>query len=113
VFRLDRLARSGIRDLLEVVDQLRGAGVDLVTVAHGFDLEGPASEVVLAVMVGSAQMERLATDEWSAAARVRLETEGPTCPSGARRSRALSQNHSTPESAERPDGVACAGRGRK
>jgi DNA invertase Pin-like site-specific DNA recombinase len=76
VFRLDRLARSGIRDLLEVVDELRAGGVDLVTVADGFDLGGPAAEVVLAVMAWAAKMERLAINERIAAARVRLEGEG-------------------------------------
>jgi DNA invertase Pin-like site-specific DNA recombinase len=40
VFRLDRLARSGIRDTFEVVDELRAAGVELVSVADGFALTG-------------------------------------------------------------------------
>ncbi len=54
VYRLDRLARSGIRDTFEVVVDLRAHGVHLVTVADGFDLDGPAAEIVLAVM-GAAQ----------------------------------------------------------
>ena len=76
VFRLDRLARSGIRDTFEVVEELRAAGVELVPIADGFDLTGPAAEVVLAVMAWAAQMERLAINERIAAARSRLETEG-------------------------------------
>ena len=76
VFRLDRLARSGIRDTFEVVEELRGAGVELVTIADGFDLSGPAAEVVLAVMAWAAQMERLAINERIAAARTRLDAEG-------------------------------------
>lgn len=76
VFRLDRLARSGIRDTFEVVEELRVAGVDVVTVADGFNLDGPAAEVVLAVLAWAAKMERLAINERIAAARLRLEREG-------------------------------------
>jgi DNA invertase Pin-like site-specific DNA recombinase len=76
VYRLDRLARSGIRDTFEVVEDLRRQGCELVTVADGFDLSGPAAEVILAVMAWAAQMERLAINERIAAARVRLEKEG-------------------------------------
>ena len=42
VYKLDRLTRSGIRDTLEVVEELRKAGAELVTVADGFTLDGPA-----------------------------------------------------------------------
>jgi DNA invertase Pin-like site-specific DNA recombinase len=76
VYRLDRLARSGIRDTLEVIEELRRHEYELVTVADGFDLAGPAAEVVLAVMAWAATMERLAINERIAAARVRLEEEG-------------------------------------
>lgn len=63
VFRLDRLTRSGIRDTFELIEELRGYGVDLVSVADGFDLNGPAAEVVLAVMAWAAKMERIAINE--------------------------------------------------
>ncbi len=76
VYRLDRLARSGIRDTFEVVEELRAHGVHLVTVADGFDLDGPAAEVVLAVMAWAAKMERLAINERVSAARERLAAEG-------------------------------------
>jgi DNA invertase Pin-like site-specific DNA recombinase len=76
VFRLDRLARSGIRDTFEVVEELRTARVELVSVADGFALTGPAAEVVLAVMAWASKMERLAINERVAAARDRLEAEG-------------------------------------
>lgn len=76
VFRLDRLARSGIRDMLEIVEELRSHGCRLVTVADGFDLEGPAAEIVLAVMAWAAKMERLAINERISAARERMETQG-------------------------------------
>jgi DNA invertase Pin-like site-specific DNA recombinase len=76
VYRLDRLARSGIRDTFEVVDELRRHGVELVSVADGFSLDGPAAEIVLAVMAWAAQMERLAINERIAGARERVEAEG-------------------------------------
>jgi DNA invertase Pin-like site-specific DNA recombinase len=78
VFRLDRLARSGVRDLLEVVEELRASGVELVTLNDGFGLDGPAAEVVLSVLAWSAKMERLAINERIAAARERVESEGRT-----------------------------------
>jgi len=76
VYRLDRLTRSGIRDTFEVVEELRRAGAELVTVADGFTLDGPAAEVILAVMAWAAKMERLAINERIAAARRRVEAEG-------------------------------------
>ncbi len=76
LFRIDRLTRSGIRDTFEVVEELRGHGVQLVTVADGFDIEGPAAEVVLAVMAWASKMERLAINERISAARERLASEG-------------------------------------
>lgn len=76
VFRLDRLTRSGIRDTFEVVEELRSHGVDIATVSDGFDLNGPAAEVVLAVMAWAAKMERLAVNERIAAARERIEAAG-------------------------------------
>ena len=76
VFRLDRLARTGIRDMFEVVEELRAHGCELTTVADGFDLNGPAAEVVLAVLAWAAKMENQARSERVAAARDRLEAEG-------------------------------------
>jgi len=76
VFRIDRLARSGIRDMFEIIEELRAHGCEIVTVADGFSLDGPAAEVVLAVMAWAAKAERLATAERIAAARERIEAEG-------------------------------------
>jgi len=78
VYRLDRLTRSGIRDTLEVVEELRRCGCELVTVADGFSLDGPAAEIILAVMAWAAKMERLAINERISAARERVEAEGGT-----------------------------------
>lgn len=76
VFKLDRLTRSGIRDTFEVIEELRAHGVELVSVNDGFALDGPAAEVVLAVMAWAAKMERLAINERISAARERVEAEG-------------------------------------
>ena len=76
VYRLDRLTRSGIRDTLGVIEELRAHGCEVVSVADGFDLNGPAAEIVLAVLSWAAKMERLAINERMDAARARLEAEG-------------------------------------
>lgn len=76
VFRLDRLTRTGVRDTLAIVEELRRHGCELVSVADGFDLQGPAAEVVIAVMAWAAKMERAALGERIAAARVRVEAAG-------------------------------------
>jgi DNA invertase Pin-like site-specific DNA recombinase len=76
VFRVDRLTRTGIRDTLELVEEFQRHGVELVTIADGFSLDGPAAQVVLAVMAWAAQMERLATNERISAARDRVEASG-------------------------------------
>lgn len=76
VFRLDRLTRTGIRDTLTLVDELRRHGCDVVSIADGFDLAGPAADIVLAVMAWAAQMERQALTERIAAARERVEAAG-------------------------------------
>jgi DNA invertase Pin-like site-specific DNA recombinase len=76
VFRVDRLSRRGIRDTLAIVEELRSAGCELVTIADGFAVDGPAGEVVLAVMAWAAKMETLALRERISAARTRIEERG-------------------------------------
>lgn len=76
VFRLDRLTRSGIRDTLDLVEELARHGCELVTISDGFDLSGPAAEVVLAVMAWAAKIERLALVERIQAARARVAAKG-------------------------------------
>jgi DNA invertase Pin-like site-specific DNA recombinase len=78
IYRLDRLTRSGIRDTLEVVHEIREYGCVLRSCADGFSLEGPHSEIIIAVMAWAAQMERLAINERIAGARERIEAEGGT-----------------------------------
>jgi DNA invertase Pin-like site-specific DNA recombinase len=76
VFRLDRITRSGIRDTLEVLEEFRRAGCEVVSLTDGFDLNGPAAEIILAVMAWASKMERLAINERIAAARERIERTG-------------------------------------
>ena len=76
VFRIDRLTRSGIRDTLGLVEELRAHGCQLATVADGFSLEGAGAEIVLAVLAWAAQMERAALGERISAARSRVEAAG-------------------------------------
>jgi DNA invertase Pin-like site-specific DNA recombinase len=76
VYRLDRLSRRGIRDMVAIVEQLRAHGCTVASLADGFDLDGPAAEIVLAVLAWAAKMERLAIGERISAARARVESEG-------------------------------------
>lgn len=76
VFRLDRLSRGGIRDTFAVVDEFRRFGCKLLTVADAFDVDGPAGDVVVAVMAWAAQMERQALGDRIGAARERVEAAG-------------------------------------
>lgn len=76
VFKVDRFTRRGIGDTLAIVEELRRAGCELVSVADGFDLGGPAADVVLSVMAWAAEQERAALLERVAAARERVEAAG-------------------------------------
>lgn len=76
VFKLDRLGRSGIRDTLAVVQELRANGCELASVTETFPLEGPVGEIVIATIAWAAQMERQAIGDRIAAARERVEASG-------------------------------------
>jgi len=76
VWRLDRLARSGIRDTLQLLEELRHHGCEVVSISDGFDLSGPAADVVLAVLAWAAKMELVAIHERLDAARERARVEG-------------------------------------
>jgi DNA invertase Pin-like site-specific DNA recombinase len=77
VFRLDRLARSGVADTFRVLDEFRAHGCDLVTVADGLpSVVGPWGDVVIAVLAAAAEIELGALRERLRVARERLEREG-------------------------------------
>jgi DNA invertase Pin-like site-specific DNA recombinase len=76
VFRLDRLTRSGIRDTLALLNELKQAGCQVISIGDGFDIQGQFGEVIVAVIAWAAQMERLAIGERISASRQRLASEG-------------------------------------
>lgn len=76
VWRLDRLTRRGPADTLAVVEQLKNAGCQLVSVTEGFDFAGPMGELLIAMLGFGAQQEMSAQLDRQRAARVRLESEG-------------------------------------
>lgn len=76
VWRLDRLSRSGIGDTFTAIDDIRKSGATLVSVADGFAFEGPAADLIVAVIAWAAQMERDKIRENQDAARARMAREG-------------------------------------
>lgn len=76
VYRIDRLSRSGIRDTFALLEEFRGRRVAIVTVCDGFTLDGPAADVVVAVLAWAAQMERLAIGERIADAHRKVASKG-------------------------------------
>ncbi len=76
VFKYDRLCRTGVRDLLNVLEELKAAGVEVIAVADVVDLSGPAAEIILAALAFAARLERLAICERISAARLRVEESG-------------------------------------
>jgi DNA invertase Pin-like site-specific DNA recombinase len=76
LYRLDRLTRGGARETLNLIDELERAGVELVTLADGFDIAGPARDVILSVLGWQAERELLAIRERVAAAKLRVTASG-------------------------------------
>lgn len=77
VYRVDRLTRSGVRDMLNVIAELREHGCKVVTVADAFDLGGgPFDEMILACFAACAEVERIKINENISAARARVEARG-------------------------------------
>lgn len=75
-YRLDRLTRTGIADTLNLIKEFRSYGVELISVADGFDLSGMAAEIIISVMSWAAENERKVINERLSAARTRLEEAG-------------------------------------
>jgi DNA invertase Pin-like site-specific DNA recombinase len=76
VYRLDRLTRGGASETLNLIHELERAGVELVTLADGFDVAGPARDVILAVLGWQAERELLAIRERLATAKARVTAAG-------------------------------------
>lgn len=62
VSKLDRISRN-LRDLLELVDNLKTWGVDFVSASQSFDTTKPAGSLMLNILGGFAQFEREITAE--------------------------------------------------
>lgn len=75
VYRLDRLSRVML-EMLNLVHEFRHVGCRLETVSDGFPLEGPGSDIVLAVLAWVAEYERGIIRERMKAARVAHEAAG-------------------------------------
>ena len=76
VWRLDRLTRRGIPDTLDVVQRLRSAGCQLISVTEGFDFAGGVGDLLVAMLGFAAEREMAAQMDRQSAARARLEAEG-------------------------------------
>jgi DNA invertase Pin-like site-specific DNA recombinase len=80
LFRLDRLTRSGVADTFRVVDELRKAGVCIVSVSDALTIKPTqddlASEVLIFALSLASRIERTAINERIASARTRIEATG-------------------------------------
>ena len=76
LYRLDRLTRGGAAETLNLIHELERAGVELVTLADGFDIAGQARDVILAVLGWQAERELLGIRERIASAKARVTAAG-------------------------------------
>lgn len=76
IWALDRLNRSGIVDTLQLLQELRGAGCEVRSVADAFPLSGPLAEPCIAMMAWCAQQERQRLRERQAEGLARMRLEG-------------------------------------
>lgn len=76
VWALDRLARSGIVDTLQLLRELRAEGCGVRSVVDPFDLQGPLAEPCIAMMAWCAEQERVRSKERQAAGIARMRLEG-------------------------------------
>lgn len=76
VFRLDRLSRGTICEMLNLLQEFKAAGCQVVSVADGLPLDGPFGEFIVAAIAMCAGMEREAIANRVASARARVEAAG-------------------------------------
>jgi DNA invertase Pin-like site-specific DNA recombinase len=76
VYRLDRLSRGTICEMLNLLQEFKGAGCQVVSCADSFPLDGPFGEFVVSVIAMCASMEREAIANRVASARARVEASG-------------------------------------
>lgn len=76
VFRLDRLSRGTICEMLNLLQEFKGYGCQVVSVADGLPLDGPFGEFIVSAIAMCAGMEREAIQNRVASARARVEASG-------------------------------------
>jgi DNA invertase Pin-like site-specific DNA recombinase len=77
VFKLDRLSRGTICEMLNVINEFKAHGCQIESVADALPLtNGPMDEFIIAGIALCAAMEREAMQERVAAARLRVEASG-------------------------------------
>lgn len=77
VWRLDRLSRGTICEVLNLLNEFAAAGCQVFSVADSFPMEaGPFRELVLAMVAWAAHMERQNIADRVSAARERIESQG-------------------------------------
>ncbi|HEY2369444.1 MAG TPA: recombinase family protein [Polyangiaceae bacterium] len=79
VFKLDRLARTGVADTFAIVDTIRRAGATLHAIADGLVIkpgEDVTSDVLVFALGLAAKLERTAINDRIAAARARMASKG-------------------------------------
>lgn len=80
VFKLDRLARTGVADMFAVVQQLRNSGVTIHAVGDNLVIKPDSNDITSEVMIFAlglaAKVERVSINDRIAAARSRLEAAG-------------------------------------
>lgn len=76
VYRLDRLSRGTICEAMNLLNELKANGCRVETIGDGFDMLGPAADIVAAVLAWAANWERQANAERISAARARMKRAG-------------------------------------
>lgn len=80
IFKLDRLARTGVADTFAIVSEFRRAGVTLHAVADNLCIRPGGDDIVSETLVFAlslaARLERTAINDRIAAARTRMESKG-------------------------------------
>lgn len=75
-FRLDRVVRSGIRDMLEFIDLARAARCQVWSASEGYEITSRHLELVVVALGWAAEAELEAIAERRDEARARVEADG-------------------------------------
>jgi len=79
VYSVDRLGRSGFRDMFSIIDEIRGSGCRIVNLTDPFSLDcnaGPINDLLIGIFAWVAQQERIRIGERVADARKRVLSQG-------------------------------------